>query len=401
MAEALTVAGPDYVNGYQLTLHHIALGEDERPSMIIHNRIYSPARGKAAMNQRSNRRIIMISLIAAFLLAVLPGAANVSYALPGCAAAGASGLTAKVVATSGQVITGTIDATTCDVGVYVGPGVTGVTIKGATITGANDHGIFVQDTTGIVIKDNTVAGNGVAPHDTVTENKAIELVGTSFSVVKDNTVSHNAADGGIGVADDGAFNPGAPNPGASLPGKGNLVTGNLIEYNLFGCGIVVASYNSAGVIGNLVKGNTVLGATYSTVSTYGPAVGGIVVATDTPFSKAVDNVVIGNFVQGALIPGIVVHSNAPGDVVKGTVIMLNTLDYNGYEGPAPTEPVLPTGIMVVAEAFPGETPEPIITNTFIVGNTVINNYYGVFINAATNTFIFALKGNATVPVFYN
>ncbi len=57
-----------------------------------------------------------------------------------------TGFTVKVIAAKGQVITGTINATGFDVGVYVGPGITGVIITNAKIFGANDHGIFVQDT---------------------------------------------------------------------------------------------------------------------------------------------------------------------------------------------------------------------------------------------------------------
>jgi parallel beta-helix repeat protein len=335
--------------------------------------------------------VLTIALFAFGLLA-LPTAARFAEAAS-CVPAGSTGLTAFVVASSGQTVSGTIDATGCDVGVYVGPGTTGVRITGATISGANDHGIFVQDVSGITIKYNTVTGNGVNPNSAIAENKAVELVGTSFAVVEHNTVSHNVADGGIGVADDGAIDPGAPNPGNVRGGSFNLIAYNEIDYNLFGCGIVIAAYNTgSGVSFNTVKGNTVLGASFATVGELGPAVGGIVVAADVP------NTVADNTISGSLIPGVVVHSNAPGDVVTMTFILNNKIDSSGDETDTSAEPPAPNGIMVVAEAFPGMANPPTITFTFIIHNSVNNDYYGVWSFAAQHTIVAALSGNSVVPV---
>src|SRR5665213_2327968 len=45
-----------------------------------------------------------------------------------CAAAGSTGLTSALVATSSQQITGqTVDASGCNIGIYIGPNVTNVT----------------------------------------------------------------------------------------------------------------------------------------------------------------------------------------------------------------------------------------------------------------------------------
>ncbi len=68
---------------------------------------------------------------------------------------------AAIVATSGQVITGLIDASGCDVGVYVGPGVTGVTIT-ATVTDALYAGIDVSGGNANVI-GSTVSNIGDNP----------------------------------------------------------------------------------------------------------------------------------------------------------------------------------------------------------------------------------------------
>ncbi len=225
------------------------------------------------------------------------------------------------------------------------------------------------------------------------------MVGTSFGVVEYNTVSHNVADGGIGVADDGAIDPGAPNPGNVRGGSFNLIAHNEIDYNLFGCGIVIASYNTgSGVSFNSVEGNTVLGASFATVGTYGPAVGGIVVAADIPNSKATGISVTDNTISGSLIPGVVVHSNAPGDVVTLTSILNNKISSNGDETDTSAEPPAPNGIMVVAEAFPGMPNPPTITFTFVIHNSVNNDYYGVWSYAAQHTIVAALSGNSIVPI---
>lgn len=103
-----------------------------------------------------------------------------------CVAAGTTGLTADIVATSGQTIaTQTVNASGCGYGIYVGPGVTGVTIGGTTaadavtVTGANDTGIFAEQTTGLTVENTTVNGNGVSPNPTVGSYGGIVLAGVT------------------------------------------------------------------------------------------------------------------------------------------------------------------------------------------------------------------------------
>ena len=99
-------------------------------------------------------------------------------------------------------------------GVYVGPGVEGVVIANATISGANDHGIFVQDTSNVVIEDSLITNIGLMSHPVcptgrpsstcIIDDKEIELVGTNGVLVRRNTVTYDPTDGGIAVVDDGA-----------------------------------------------------------------------------------------------------------------------------------------------------------------------------------------------------
>ncbi len=311
-----------------------------------------------------------------------------------CVAGGSTGLTAVEVAVSGQTITGTINASGCDIGIYVGPGTSNVTMKDVTVTSANDHAILVQDANNILIENSTIIGNGVnpetcppgAPSKTpcIAENKPIELVGTTNSTVKDNLVADNRSDGGIGVADDGKMDPGGLKPGMEAASKNNVIEGNTVVDNLGGCGIVVAAYNAgAGVSGDRVLANTIIG-----------NVAGVVVAADSPATTATDNVVDQNTITGNFLPGVIVHANTPGDVVTGTVVEYNTLAFNGPDpsadgglGPKDT-----TGIVIAAEpypsGFPAGLPDASITDTVVARNVIGNEMTPVFAAGATNTTMY-------------
>jgi len=305
---------------------------------------------------------VLIALISA--LVALPLGANAITTLP-------NGFTAKIVAASGQIISGSIDATGYDVGIYIGPDVHGVIVTHATVSNANYEGILVQDTSGIVIKNSTIENNGAGP--TGPERKAIELGGTSYCLVENNIVKNNKGDGGIGLTDGGPVDPNAPNPIAIGPiaSIGNVITGNLVEDNLFGCGIVMSAWNpGAGLSHNIVSNNTLIG-----------GVGGIVVATDLPNTTATDNVVLNNKVTGSQIMGIIVHSNAPGDVVSGTKVIGNTLSNDGNETP-PFDPTSPTGIAIVAEVPGGGA---VLTNTLVLLNSISHETYGIWVYYNGNT----------------
>lgn len=283
-----------------------------------------------------------------------------------CQPAGSSGMTAVIVATSGQTISGAIDATGCDNGIYVGPGVTGVTIHTSTITGANAHAIYVQDTSGVTIEHNTVTNN--APMGEIfEETKAIQVTGSSHVVIQHNVVNNNGG-GGIAVIDDGDFNASGPNPGMALPGNDNVIAQNTVldsDPN-GGCGIVVAAYNPGeGVSGNQIVGNVV---------NNNPA--GIVVAADAPNTTATDNRVVNNTANQNGFAGIIIHSNAPGDYVAGNMVVNNSVSGN-FSG---------IGILVEAVA-----PTAVLTNTKVVNNRVSDQTDPIEYSSSTNTMVVANK----------
>ena len=299
-------------------------------------------------------------------LAVVPFMFGASAAAASCVDAGSSGMTAAVVASTGQFITGDIDASGCDIGVYVGPNARGVLIKFAHIWGANYHGVFAQDTVTVAIESSNVSNNAPGG-EAFDETKAIQLTGTSNSVIANNVVMNNGG-GGIAVTDDGDYNPGGPNPGWMSPGNDNIVSGNMVTDNSNGCGIVVSAYNSgAGVWNNEIMNNTVIN---------NPA--GIVVAADPPYTTASGNMVHDNVSNGNGLAGIIVHSNAPGDVANGNTVDSNSVSGNGFPGQM-------LGIIVGAEA-----PGSVLDGTMVTNNQIANEDIGIAQKNDTNT---TLSGN--------
>lgn len=314
-----------------------------------------------------------------------------------------TGLTAKIIAHSGQTISGPVNAAGFDIGIYIGPNVQNVTVTGANVTGANDEGILIQDTFGIVIKNSIISNNAKTPAThagegagQLSEDKAIVLAGTSNCQVKDNTVENNGA-GGISVLDDGPNHPFALSTVSStpIPATGNVITRNDVVDNGVSCGIVVAAKNPAvpdshkgnsqgnsrhnqddGVNSNTVSNNRV-------ISDPGPNVGGIVVAGGAfgPVNLK-NNVIQDNAVVGGLIPGISIHAFGPGNI-SGTELVGNTLSNNakGESGLSPDT----TGIEIFAVPGVG-----VIVGTQVQSDTVISDHHGIWHVGDSSTTISGL-----------
>jgi parallel beta-helix repeat protein len=328
-------------------------------------------------------KITVLAFSLALIVALLAFPAMVS----------AASVNAAIVATSGQRISGNVDAIGKDIGIYVGPGVHDVTVMNATISGAGFEGILVQDARDIVIKNSTISGNGVnsnIPAPPVpSEFKGIVLAGTTDCTVKDNTVADNMH-GGISVLDDGPNQPFAAAGPAVIPNipasgeraaRGNEVSNNLVKDNLGDCGIVVSGKNSAlaggGVYGTTVSHNTVIGFN-PTAGDSIPGVGGIVLGAGfSAASKVIDTTVSHNAVSGGFLPGITLHCAFNG-VISGTEISHNTLSNNGQGDLAgfPDDATSTAGITIVAEDFYGGS--PLISNTQLFQDSVSGDTYAVW-----------------------
>jgi len=308
--------------------------------------------------------------------------------IPSCKPVATTGLTAMVVTGTANLTGTTIEATGCDVGIYVPPGSATITISGVTVSGAKDEGILVQNSRSITVKDSTVTGNGVDPTPAIAFDNALELVGTSYSTVLTNTVTGNFA-GGIGVADDGPTNPGGPKPSTLSPANDDTVSGNKITQVYGGCSIVYSSRNpGAGITGGSITHNILTGDP-GHFGPHGPVLGNIVVAT-AGFGATLSGVTVtGNTVTGAGLPGIIVHADAPKSTVSKVTVKNNTL--NGDDWLTTDGPPVPAGIVLASSPIPPPI-SPVVSTTSISANKVSGEFYDVWSSGAkgntigTNTF---------------
>lgn len=373
--------------------------------------------------QKINRLGFIIAISFALIVPAAAFIAAPTSFAASCSATGNTGLNASIIAVSNHVYTGTVSAAGCDIGIYIGSGVSGVVITNATITGANDHGIFAQDATNVTVSHSTITGNGLNPHtckgnetsNCINEDKAVQFAGVNSSIIADNNVSYNRADGGIGISDDGAVDSGAVSAGSSsshFTSSNDVIANNTIAWNANGCGVVVAGYNNGtATINIVVKNNSVFGNSFPKNPPHGPpAIGQIVLAADAPGSTLTGTVITNNTIDGSIPPGIVIHSNAPGDVIVNTTISANVLINNGDEAPPSpfftiNSPVLPTGIAIIGESYTNSsgqvTPIPggaKINNIVITNNTAYSDVNAVWVCNAGNVSISSVLGNSTNQV---
>ncbi len=344
--------------------------------------------------------------LAVVVSSALAAAGPRTLAATDCTPAGASHLTARVIARPGATITGLVDAAGCDIGVYVPADASGAVIRHATVRGATDQGILVQDASGVIVEDNTVTGNlrhpdvcpfvpGVAPKGPcIVDAKAVELVGTTHAVVKGNLIVNNLGEGGIGVFDDGVHSPATLGKGLARPSQDNLIEDNVVVDNPRGCGIVVSSHVAGeDVVGNRVLHNTVIGDAE-----------GVVVADNVPHTRLVGTRVVRNVATDNLGPGVVLNSLAPGDVVTGTLIEDNVLSRNGGLPPFEKLPGYtsnPTGLIAVTAGLPPGTPRgtpaPVQQHVRIVDNVISGEHYGVWLTPQNHfTFVGTTETPGTV-----
>lgn len=302
-----------------------------------------------------------------------------------------SGLTAAVVAKPNQTIAHqTIDAAGCDIGIFVGPSVSGVTINAVKVTGASFQGIFAEKTSGLTVEHSTITDNGfktidksapVLPsgvHSLVSQAFAISLFGVSGSTVEDNKVFDNGR-GGIGVMDNGPNDPGTMTQSHSAPlvaSSNDKIIGNWTTKNYNGCGIVLATQNFGGSLSHMVVArNTVTG---TGMSANGPDIGGIVVAADLPNSTVSDVTVSGNKVTGSFEGGLIVNAEAFNSSTTNVQLLHNTVAKNNI---GHLEAPNTAGIIVFAanpQKNPPKTNPAENVGTVVSGNSLSGQVYGMW-----------------------
>lgn len=307
---------------------------------------------------------------------------------------GGIGLSAMMVAQAHQVISNrTINAKGCDIGIYVGPNMTNVVIDHVTVTGANFDGILAQRTTYLTVKNSTITGNAFGTIDPkapplpgsgvksrVAQAFGISLFGVSHSTITRNNVFNNGR-GGIGVMDIGPFNPGAltQNPKAKPAASANdVISNNTLTKNYNGCAVVTATQNPAGrIIAMTISGNTITGTGMS--KTWGPDLGGIVVAANAPGSSAVDVSVHQNTISRSAEGAIVVNAESFNAYTWGVRVDANIL--TGGNNWLSLEAPKTAGVIVFANPqaeVPPNMTAPRNQATLVWNNTISGQFYGIW-----------------------
>lgn len=163
-------------------------------------------------------------------------------------------LTAALVPSAGAMVAGTVDAHGCNIGVYVGSGAPGVQIAAATVTDANDYGIFDDAAANLTVTSSTVqntgnhAGGVYAPNGVQTGIAYYQTGGSA--VLHGNTLTAYQKNGT------------AVRNGGSVAMTGNVVTGAGPVAYIAQNGIEVIGSAITAFSNNTVSGNFYTGSKY-------------------------------------------------------------------------------------------------------------------------------------------
>ncbi len=257
---------------------------------------------------RRERRLALAAacvLLVSFLLASsLPAGAVTCLTVTPSDAKFGTPITAAVVATAGTV-SGTIDATGCDAGVYVG--VTGVTIT-ATVHDANQVGVFVDNGGGATVTGSTVSNTGnhvgstFAPNGVQTGIGIYVALGASTTMLAGNTIKKYQK-GGIVVRDPTLVT--VMNNNVVGLGPFPLIAQNGIEIGFSSAGGTLSSTNVGHITGNFVTGNIYTQMAQKGVVSTGILAQAVPGATIGPLQSALQtsNTVFANQADVTVIPG--------------------------------------------------------------------------------------------------
>ncbi len=317
----------------------------------------------------------------------------------------------------------TIDAAGQPEGVIIqGAAAAGSSVQGFNIENAQGEGVLVEGTSNVTVANNVVSGNDLACIPQTGANDCGE--GIHLESVTNSTVSRNTSENNTGgiLLDDGVP-PGTIGAGALGgptayygPTSGNQILSNIVVNNVWDCGITMPSHNSdaapggfpnpaaGGVFDNTVKGNV-----SQNNGTQGGGGSGILMAAPFPGTASYDNVIQGNTVSGNGQAGITIHSHAPAQDVNGNQILNNVVGQNAVGETSPGSGVFTSGSTSAGDVDAGDpattgilvySAVDHVTGTTIQGNSVSNNYYGIWTQnvdtsgTSSNTFT-----NVSVPTY--
>jgi hypothetical protein len=275
----------------------------------------------------------------------------------------------------------------------------GVSVTGLTVKNADHEGILAEPAlnswpTGATsapagISHVTIARNVVVHNDRAFDTslppdsgcptsltdaddcgEGIHLLGTSWSQVIANNVSHNV--GGI-LLSDGGF-------GISVgPAAHNLIADNRSLDNALDCGITLPGHDPRAVATsgpNAGQPQPDLAGVYDNRVIHNHSMGnggaGLLDATPYPGTGSYDNLFAGNSVSGNGNAGFTLHSHAPLQDVSGIVVTGNRIGRNNLAGDPDTGVLNPTAVMLLSVAVP--------TTIVLADNTISDNINGIASN---------------------
>jgi hypothetical protein len=321
----------------------------------------------------------------------------------------------------------TINASGHPEGVIIqAPGAAGSVLEGFTIEGAQGEGVLVEGTSNVTVTSNVVSGNDLACLPQTTENDCGE--GIHLESVTNSTVSRNTSENNTGgiLVDDGVP-PGTIGVGAFGgatayygPTSGNQIQSNIVVNNVWDCGITMPSHNSNAAPGGQpnpsaggVFDNTVSGNVSQNNGIQGGGGSGILMAAPFPGTASYDNVIKNNTVSGNGQAGITIHSHAPAQDVNGNQILNNVVGQNAVGETSPGSGVFTSGSTSAGDVDAGDpattgilvfSAVDHVTGTTIQGNSISNNYYGIWTQnvdtsgISANTFTNVNVATFAVPV---
>jgi hypothetical protein len=185
-------------------------------------------------------------------------------------------LTAALVNPSATV-TGTVDASGCNIGVYYGPGTSG-TVTGANISGANYYGVVADGAAVDITDSSSIHDIGETPF-----NGAQHGVGVLYTTNGSSTASGTLSDSTISrYQKNGVVVSGS---GTAVTVTNNMVTGaGPVDY-IAQNGIEIASGASALVTGNTVSGHVYTPATVTACGLLFFQAGGVKQNSNTMFGN--------------------------------------------------------------------------------------------------------------------
>ena len=188
----------------------------------------------------STQRILRVAVTAAMAVSLVGFTAGAASAAAICLPTGFNGLTAAQI---GGDVTGTLDATGCNIGVYYDATTLPGNVSSADIFGANYYGVLVNGAS-VNVTNSSIHDIGETPLNGAQHGNAIVYLGGASGTISGNTVSHYQKNG-ITVRD----------AGTSVSVLNNVVTGEGPITYIAQNGIQISYGARATVMGNTVSGN--------------------------------------------------------------------------------------------------------------------------------------------------